>query len=88
MTHSKCFSEFHVLAMKTLADRAKRFTKELEPEVTNIKKLKQIMDDYIDGKLPSIKIVLLQDFSNELGNILNLYKQPEVVEVASEEIEE
>ena len=40
----------------------------------NIKKLKQIKDDYIDGKLPSIKIVLLQDFSNELGNILKSYE--------------
>ena len=59
----------------------------MEPEVTNIKKLKQILDDYIDGKLPSIKIVLLQDFSNELGNILNLYKQTEPIEVAQEEAE-
>ena len=33
------------------------------------------MDDYIDGKLPSIKIVLLEDFSNELGNILNSYQK-------------
>ena len=40
----------------------------------NIKKLKHIIDDYIDGKLPSIKIVLLQDFSNELGNILKSYE--------------
>ena len=38
------------------------------------KKLKHIIDDYIDGKLPSIKIVLLQDFSNELGNILKSYE--------------
>ena len=36
--------------------------------------LSEIRDDYIDGKLPSIKIVLLQDFSNELGNILKSYE--------------
>lgn len=41
----------------------------------NMRKLKQIIDDYIDGKLPSIKIVLLEDFSNELGNILNSYSK-------------
>ena len=35
--------------------------------------LKQIMDDYIDGKLPSIKVVLLQDFSNELSKIIKSY---------------
>ncbi len=83
-----CASNEDMVTIKEkLADRAKRFTKELEPEVTNIKKLKQILDDYIDGKLPSIKIVLLQDFSNELGNILNLYKQTEPIEVAQEEAE-
>lgn len=31
------------------------------------------MDDYIDGKLPSIKVVLLQDFSNELEKIIKSY---------------
>ena len=73
-----CASNEDMVTIKEkLVDRAKRFTKEIEPEMQNIKKLKQIMDDYIDGKLPSIKIVLLQDFTNELGNILNMYKQPE-----------
>ena len=45
----------------------------------NMRKLKQIIDDYIDGKLPSIKIVLLEDFSNELGNILNSYQKTSVL---------
>ena len=30
--------------------------------------------DYIDGKEPTIKIVMLEEFSRELENILNLYK--------------
>ncbi|MCI8291857.1 MAG: hypothetical protein HFJ25_06435, partial [Clostridia bacterium] len=56
-----------------------RYTKEIEPEMKNIAKLKRIMDDYIEGKLPSIKIVLLEDFSNELGNILSLYQEEEEI---------
>ena len=71
-----CASNEDMVAIKEkLADRAKRFPKEIEPEMPSIKKLKQIIDDYIDGKVPSIKIVLLQDFSNELGNILSMYQK-------------
>ena len=40
----------------------------------NIKKTKHIMDDYIEGKQPSIKLVILQDFSNELANIIVQYE--------------
>ena len=66
-----CASNEDIVTIKEkLADRAKRFEKELEAERPNIKKLKQITDEYIEGKVPNIKIVLLQDFSNELGNIL------------------
>jgi len=69
-----CASNEDIVTIKEkLVDRAKRAHKELESETVNLKKLKQIMDDYIEGKLPSIKIVLLQDFSNELGNILKSY---------------
>ena len=71
-----CASNEDMVSIKEkLADRAKRFPKEIEEEMPNMRKLKQIMDDYIDGKLPSIKIVLLEDFSNELGNILNSYQK-------------
>lgn len=70
-----CASNEDMVTIKEkLVDRAKRFSNEIEPEMSNIKKLKQIMDDYIDGKLPSIKIVLLEDFSYELGNILAEYE--------------
>ncbi len=76
-----CASNEDIVSIKEkLADRAKRFPKEIEPEIRNIHKLKQIMDDYIDGKLPSIKIVLLEDFSNELGNILSKYEIKNKVE--------
>lgn len=71
-----CASNEDIVTIKEkLVDRAKRFAKDLELEMPNIKKLKQIIDDYIDGKMPSIKIVLLQDFSNALASILNEYQQ-------------
>ena len=35
------------------------------------------MDDYIDGKEPTIKLVILQDFAEELGNVIKEYKKPE-----------
>ncbi len=83
-----CASNEDMVTIKEkLADRAKRFPKEIEEEMPNIKKLKQIMDDYIDGKLPSIKIVLLEDFSNELGNILNSYQKPAIPEITGEVIQ-
>ena len=57
-----------------LEERAKKHTKEIEPEIKNIRKLKQVMDDYIDGKESTIKIVMLEDFSKGLENILDIYK--------------
>lgn len=70
-----CASNEDIVTIKEkLSDRAKRFKEEIKEEIPNIKKLKHIIDDYIDGKLPSIKIVLLQDFSNELENIIKSYE--------------
>ncbi len=70
-----CASNEDIVTIKEkLSDRAKRFKKEIEPEMKNIRKLKQIVDDYTDDKPPRIKIVLLEDFSNELGNILSAYR--------------
>lgn len=83
-----CASNEDIVTIKEkLADRAKRFPKEIEGEMKNISKLKQIIDDYVDGKLPSIKIVLLEDFSNELGNILENYKPKEGASLQAEEQE-
>lgn len=69
-----CASNEDIVTIKEkLVDRASRFKSEIQEEIPNIRKLKQIMDDYIDGKLPSIKVVLLQDFSNELEKIIKSY---------------
>ena len=63
-----------VLIREKLVDRANKNPKKIEPEMKNIKQLKQIIDDYLKGKEPSIKIVMLREFSNSLGYILDKYK--------------
>ena len=60
--------------------RAKKYTKELEPEIENLTKLKNIIDTYLDGKDIGIKIVMLQEFSNDLGTILKIYKNEPTLE--------
>ena len=72
-----CASNEDIVTIKEmLEERAKKHTKEIEPEIKNIRKLKQVMDDYIDGKESTIKIVMLEDFSKGLDKILELYKTP------------
>ena len=63
-----------VLIKEKLIDRAERYTKKIEPEMKNIKQLKQVIDDYLKGKEPTIKIVMLKEFSKSLGYILDKYK--------------
>ena len=69
-----CASNEDIVTIKEmLEERARKYTKEIEPEIKNIRKLKQVIDDYIDGKEITIKIVMLEDFSRGLENILKLY---------------
>ena len=63
-----------VLIKEKLLNRAEKYTKEIEPEMKNVKLLKQIIDDYLKGKEQTIKIVMLKEFSNALGTILDKYK--------------
>ncbi len=63
-----------VLIKEKLIDRADRNTKKIEPEMKNIKQLKQIIDDYLKGKEPTIKTVMLKEFSKSLEYILDKYK--------------
>ena len=70
-----CASNEDIVTIKEkLLDRAKRYGEYLQDELPNLKKLKQVMDDYIDGKEPTIKLVILQDFADELGNVIKEYK--------------
>ncbi len=71
-----CASNEDIVTIKEkLLDRAERYSNKLQDELPNLKKLKQIMDDYIDGKEPTIKIVILQEFANELSNVIKEYNK-------------
>ena len=63
-----------VLIKEKLIDRVERYQEKIEPEMRNIKLLKQIMDDYLKDKGTTIKIVMLREFSKDLGYILGKYK--------------
>lgn len=70
-----CASNEDIVTIKEkLLNRADLYTKEIEPEMKNIKQLKQVIDDYVRGKENSIKLVMLKDFSKDLGKILDKYK--------------
>ena len=57
-----------------LSNRAKKYKHEIEPEMKNVKQLKQIIDDYVKNKEVSIKIVMLKELAKELQLILDMYK--------------
>ena len=63
-----------VLIKEKLLNRAEKYPKQIEPEIKNIKLLKQVIDEYLKGKEQSIKIVMLKEFSNSLEIILDKYK--------------
>lgn len=70
-----CASNEDVVTIRELLrKRVDKYQKEIEPEMKNIKQLKQVIDDYIKGKDTSIKIVMLDEFSKDLGYILDKYK--------------
>ena len=78
-----CASNEDIVTIKEkIVDRADKNAKILLPELNNLYKLKQVVDDYISDKTPNIKVVMLQDFSDALGDIIEKYnteKQKEEV---------
>lgn len=63
-----------VLIKEKLIDRVEKNAKKIEPEMKNMKQLKQIIDDYLKGKEPTIKVVMLKEFADSLEYILSKYK--------------
>ena len=57
-----------------MVNRVEKNKEAIEPEMKNIKQFKRIIDDYVKEKETTIKIVMLKDFSKELGYILDKYK--------------
>ena len=71
-----CASNEDIVTIKEkLVDRANKNAKMLLPELNNLYKLKQVVDDYINDKTPNIKVVMLQDFSDALGEIIEKYNE-------------
>ena len=77
-----CASNEDIVSIReVLAERAKHHKEEIAPEMENIAKLKLIMENYVDGKKPTIKTVMIEEFAEELDKILNLYKEDDNNEI-------
>lgn len=74
-----CASNEDIVTIREmLAERAKQNSDLIKLEIENMRKLKMIMDNYIDGKRPTIKTVMIEEFAKELGNVLDKYKNTTV----------
>lgn len=74
-----CASNEDIVTIREmLAERAKQNSDLIKLEIENMRKLKMIMDNYIDGKRPTIKTVMIEEFAKELGNIVDEYKNTTV----------
>ena len=70
-----CASNEDIVTIKEkMLTRAEKYSKEIEPEMKQMKRLKQVIEDYIKGKEIGIKIVMLKEFANDIGTILEKYK--------------
>ena len=76
-----CASNEDIVTIKELlVDRAKKNKDLLEPELKVMKQLKQLTEDSLKGKSPSIKNVMLSEFANDLGTIIDMYKPKNTLE--------
>ncbi len=72
-----CASNEDIVRIKEiLIDRAKKYTDKLKSEYAFMKQLKSVLEDYCKGKEINIKIVMLREFSRDLGIVIDLYKPP------------
>lgn len=70
-----CASNEDVVTIREkLVNRVKQYKAEIEPEMKNIKQLKQLIEDYTKNKEATIKIVMLREFARDLEYILEQYK--------------
>ena len=86
MTHSKYSRGFasneDIVAIKEkIVKRAKDNPRVLKEELLNLSKLKRLMDEYINGKDITIKVVLMKEFSRELGEIVEISSEDEETKV-------
>lgn len=64
-----------VIIKEKLQTRANENKEIIVPEITNMYKLKQIIDDYISDKQTTIKTVVLEDFSNTIDYVISTTKR-------------
>lgn len=68
-----CASNEDIMGIKEkLLERARKYTKELKPELKNLKKLKEIIEQYLKGKEITIKTVMLVELQKDLETIIEL----------------
>lgn len=68
-----CASNEDIMGIKEkLVERAKKHTKKLKPELKNIKKLKEIVEQYLKGKEITIKTVMLVELRKDLESIIEM----------------
>ena len=73
-----CASNEDIMGIKEkLLERARKHTKELKPELKNVKKLKQILEQYLKGKETTIKTVMLVELQKDLDAIIDLMSNKE-----------
>ena len=66
-----CASNEDIVAIKEkIVKRAKENPEIMKEEKSNLSKLKRLIDEYISGKDITIKVVLMKEFSKELGDII------------------
>ena len=59
-----------VIIKEILTNRHKLYKDKLKPEMRKLQQLKDIIDDYIVNKGNNIKVVVLKEFSEELGKMI------------------
>ena len=59
-----------VLIKEKIIKRLRENKKVAEEELENLTRLKRIIDEYIEGKVTTIKVVLLKEFAKELGEAI------------------
>ena len=64
-----------VTIRELLIKRALAYSDKIKEEEKNIEELKKQIDTYVLGKETSIKIVMLEELSKDLGFVLSKYKE-------------
>ena len=71
-----CASNEDIVTIKEkMVNRVRLHKNEIEPEMNNIRGLKQLIDDYTKNKEATIKIVMLREFSKDLEYIVEQYSK-------------